>query len=132
MKDEIREIASKLRPPGHEAAPEVVQAWRWFVALVTGTTALGLTAHILLACGYAAGFGYAGFAQAAELREMKDELAKQRVRSLSREMLDAKQKQCAASGEAKRLYLSSYNDLRVEYFELTRREFPDPPCSDFQ
>lgn len=131
MKEEIREFATRLKPPGNDATPEDVQAWRWFVALVTGVTAMGLTAHIVLACGYAATLGYSGFARAEDLTTLQRDLAKQRVRSLQQQMLDAKQKQCMASGEAKRLYLVSYNELRAEYFELTRREFPDPPCSDF-
>jgi hypothetical protein len=132
MKDELKEFASRIKPPPHDAPPEIVNAWRWFVALVTSAIGAALTVHILLACGYAAGFGYSGFARASDLSTMQQDLAKQRIRSLSREMLDAKQKQCLASGEAKRLYLSSYNDLRAEYYELTKREFPDPPCSDFQ
>lgn len=131
MKQEIREFASRIKPPGPNASPKVVNAWRWFVAVVASVNSVALCAHILLACGYATTFGYSGFAKADELQTyVKGEEAK-RVRSLTREMLDAKQKQCLASGEAKRLYLDSYNDLRSEYFNLTRREFSDPPCKDF-
>jgi hypothetical protein len=132
MKAEVREIAARLKPPPADADPRIVEAWRWFVAIVTGTTAAALTAHIMLACGYATFLGYSGFARAGDLELMQKELGKQRVRTLTRDMLDAKQKQCAANGEAKRLYLSAYNELRAEYFEITKREFPDPPCSDFQ
>lgn len=132
MNQQIREFASRIKPPGKNASPAVVNAWRWFVAVTVSANALALCAHIMLACGYATALGYAGFAKADELQTYIKGESSKRVRSLTREMLDAKQKQCLASGEAKRLYLDSYNDLRAEYFDLTRREFPDPPCRDFQ
>jgi len=139
MKEEVREFASRLKPPGHDAAPEEVQAWRWFVALTTGVTAMGLTAHIIIACGYAATLGFAGFAKAEDIAGVRQEMAavkldlrNKRAQELAALLLDTKQKQCVAMGEAKRLYLASYNNLRSEYFMLNGREFPDPPCSDFQ
>lgn len=139
MKEEVREFAQRLKPPGHDATPEDVQAWRWFVALTTGVTALGLVAHIVLACGYAGALGYAGFAKAEDIAGVRQEMAavkldlrNKRGQELTGLLLDMKQKQCMATGEAKRLYLKSYNDLRAEFFTVNGREFPDPPCSDFQ
>ncbi len=99
---------------------------------------MGLVAHIALACGYASALGYSGFAKAEDIAGVRTEMAavkldlrNKRVQELSGLLLDMKQKQCMATGEAKRLYLSSYNNLRAEYFALNGREFPDPPCSDF-
>jgi hypothetical protein len=132
MMEQVKEFATRLKPPGRDATPEDVQSWRWFVALTTGITAMGMTAHIIIACGYATGLGLSGFAKATEIPIVVAEaMAKKREQELPSMILDAKQKQCNATGEAKRLYLKSYNELRTEYFGLTKREFPDPPCTDF-
>lgn len=133
MKEEVREVLTRLKPPPYDADPSSVQRWRWFIALTTGVTALATATHIALACGLlASATGYAGFANASDVEVLKEERVTERVRELSKEMLDAKQKQCMSPpGEVKRLYLRTYNDLRAEYFKLTRREFPDPQCSEF-
>lgn len=133
MKEIAQAVASRLKPPAPDADPRVVMAWRWFVALTTGVTALALSIHIALACGLLAGStGYAGFASAADVREMKLASAESRVRELTKDLLDTKQKQCMSPpGEVKRLYLQTYNELRAEYFRLTLREFPNPDCRDF-
>lgn len=137
MKDEVREFAARLKPPPSDADPTTVMAWRWFVAIVTGVNTLSIATHILLACGFVPAV-YPGFAKAtettsitAQVASIKDDLKASRVKALPALLLDAKQKQCAASGDAKRLYFNAYNDLRAEYYELTHREFPDPSCSDF-
>lgn len=130
--------AKNLIPPAEGATEAHVKRWRLWIAAATFLNALGLSAHIALACGFAAPF-YTGFAQAGEVQgvrsemvEVKTELRVKRINELGGMLLDAKQKQCAASGEAKRLYLLSYNNLRTEYYNLIGREYPDPPCSDFQ
>lgn len=132
MREAATALMVRLKPPAYDADPKTVMAWRWFIALTTGALTMALTAHIALACGLlATATGYSGFASSADFEMLKTETTQRRVRELQKEMLDAKQKQCAASGEAKRLYFDAYNDLRAEYFTLTKREFPDPPCSDF-
>lgn len=127
-----------LIPPPDGASDVHVRRWRTWIAMATFLNAVGLSAHIALACGFASPF-YPGFAHAedivgvqTEMRLVKAELQNKRLKELTSLMLDTKQKQCVASGEVKRLYLVSYNDLRQEYFTLTQREFPDPPCSDFK
>jgi hypothetical protein len=132
MRELAQAVATRLKPPAADADPKVVMAWRWFVALTTGVTAVALSIHIMLACGVLAGVtGYPGFALASDVEEIRKETQIQRIRELSKEMLDAKQKQCVATGEVRRLYLDTYNGLRAEYFMLTKREFPDPDCRDF-
>ena len=124
--------ATKLKPPAADADPKIVMAWRWFIAFATGVTALAVSIHILLACGFLAGItGYSGFALAADFEEFKTEAQQRRLREISKDLLDTKQKQCLATGEVKRLYLQTYNDLRAEYYAITRREFPNPDCRDF-
>lgn len=99
---------------------------------------MGLTVHIIIACGYATAMGFAGFAKAEDIAGVRQEMAlvktdlrNKRVQELSGLLLDMKQKQCVAKGDAKRLYLVSYNNLRAEYYSIMGREFPDPPCADF-
>jgi len=123
--------AKNLIPPADGAHEKHVRRWRVWIAAATFLNALGLSAHIALACGFAAPF-YSGFAQAGELQQLKEELQARRVKELNTLLLDAKGKQCSASGDARRLYLKAYNDLRTEYFQLTQREFPDPPCDNFR
>lgn len=132
------EGAKNLIPPAEGATEMHVKRWRRWIAGATFLNALGLTIHITLACGFAAPF-YSGFAQAsdfksvqADMQEVKTDLRVKRIKELSSLLLDAKQKQCMASGVAKRLYLDAYNNLRTEYYDTLKREFPDPPCSDFQ
>lgn len=130
--------AKNLIPPTDGASDVHVRRWRLWIAGATFLNAAGLSIHIALACGFAAPF-YPGFAQAsevsgvrAEMVEVKTDLRVKRINELGGLLLDAKQKQCSATGEAKRLYLASYNTLRSEYFDMMKREYPDPPCSDFQ
>lgn len=99
---------------------------------------MGVSSHILWVCGWLAPLGFASpFANADELNTkvsqiIREELSSKRARDLPSLMLDAKQKYCVASGEARRLHFISYNDLRAEYYRLTLREYPDPPCEDFK
>lgn len=123
-------VAKNLIPPTEGASDLHVRRWRLWIAGATFLNALGLSAHIALACGFAAPF-YSGFAQADQLAKMQEDYSKRRVTELVTQMLDAKQKTCAASGDAKALYRLTYNNLRTEYYDLVKREFPDPPCSDF-
>ena len=130
--------AKNLIPPKDGATDVHVRRWRLWIAGATFLNAAGLSIHIALACGFASPF-YSGFAQAsdfkgvqADMMEVKTELRVKRINELGGLLLDAKQKQCSATGEAKRLYLASYNTLRSEYFDIMKREFPDPPCTDFQ
>lgn len=123
--------AKNLIPPSDGAHEKHIRRWRVWIAAATFLTALGLSVHIALACGFAAPF-YSGFAQAGELQHLKEELQARRLKELSTLLLDAKSKQCSASGDARRLYMNAYNDLRTEYFQLTKREFPDPPCNEFK
>lgn len=92
-----------------------------------------LVAHILWACGWTGYIGLAGgFALASDFENFKRESKFNRSKELVTELLDVKAKQCSATGEAWRLYYQVYNDLRTEYYQLTAREFPDPPCSNFK
>jgi len=136
--EKIMQAITKLVPPVEGASDKHVRRWRLWIAAATFLNALGLSIHIALACGFAAPF-YSGFAQASNVEGIKGdmsivkaELQKKRIKELTSLILDAKQKHCAASGEVRRLYLSAYNDLRDEYYDLTKREAPDPPCADFQ
>lgn len=122
--------AKNLVPPKEGATDQHVRRWRLWIAGATFLNALGLSVHIALACGFAAPF-YPGFAQADQVQRMQEDLTKRRITELMTQMLDAKQKQCTANGESKALYRLTYNNLRTEYYELMKREFPDPPCSDF-
>lgn len=123
--------AKNLIPPAEGASDAHVKRWRLWIAGATFLNALGLTTHIALACGFAAPF-YSGFAQADQVEKMNADMMKRRVTELMTQMLDAKQKQCSATDSARALYLLTYNNLRTEYYELVKREFPDPPCSDFK
>jgi len=123
--------AKNLIPPADGASEKHVKRWRMWIAAATFLNALGLSAHIALACGFAAPF-YSGFAQAGELAALKTELQSRRVKELNTLLLDTKAKQCSSSGDAWRIYYNAYNDLRSEYFQLTKREFPDTPCDNFK
>lgn len=99
---------------------------------------MGVSGHILWVCGWLAPVGLASpFAQADEVNNqvkhiIREELSAKRQSDLPGLMLDAKQKYCAASGEARRLHFTTYNALRAEYYKLTQLEYPDPPCEDFK
>lgn len=92
-----------------------------------------IVCHILWACGWTGYIGLSGgFAKAEDLARVKEEYKSKRVKELSTELLDTKGKHCNATGEAWRLYYRAYNELRAEYYQLTLREFPDPPCDNFK
>jgi hypothetical protein len=92
-----------------------------------------IVVHILWACGWTSYIGLqGGFAHASDLAAFKAETKDRRVKELKTELLDAKAKQCSVNGQAWRLYYSAYNELRAEYYMLTNREAPDPPCDNFK
>lgn len=92
-----------------------------------------IVVHILWACGWTSYLGLAGgFAKAEDFNAFKQESKARRIQELGTNLLDLKAKQCSATGEAWRLYYRAYNDLRAEYYQLTLREFPDPPCDNFR
>lgn len=123
------EGAKNIIPPG-DGECSAVTRWRRWMAGFTMANTVGLAVHIALACGFLAPF-YLGFVQATEFQEFKTDVETRRTKELNILILDAKAKQCSASGDAKKLYYSVYNDLRLEYYQLVGREFPDPPCKDF-
>lgn len=127
--DKALSCAKNLIPPG-DGECNAVTRWRRWIAAFTFVNALGLTVHVAAACGFLVPL-YAGFVQASEYQEFKSDVETRRVKELNILLLDAKAKQCNASGDAKKLYLNVYNDLRLEYYQLIGREFPDPPCEDF-
>jgi hypothetical protein len=92
-----------------------------------------LLVHIAWACGWLGYIGLGnGFAQAADFEGFKLTVEARRVKELNSLILDTKAKQCSSVGEAWRLYYEAYNDLRAEYKDLTNREYPDPPCTNFR
>lgn len=132
------DLVKNLIPPADGAAEAHVRRWRVWIACATFINSFAISLHVALACGFASPF-YPGFAVATEsseiriqMAQVKMELQNKRIKELTGLLLDTKQKHCLAMGEAKRLYLWQYNTLRGEYYDAMKREFPDPPCSDFQ
>lgn len=121
--------------------------------------AIGLTAHILLACGYLP--FYPGFLQAGEIAKMqaqaatdaqavKSQLAAidmqvqvrlgsiesdqkaRRISALKKDILDLQLKRCTTpAGPAKALYTASIQDMMLEYNTLTGVVYPLPGCDSF-
>lgn len=120
-----------MKPPAHDADPVTVQAWRWFLAVVTGGTAVALILHVLLACGYAT-FMYPGFVKANEFQELKQARINDRQTDLETKILDTQEKLCKADPAVRSLYLLPLSKMLVEYQRLTGVQYPLPACVVFQ
>lgn len=126
-------LGRKLKPPPSE--DPMVTAWRWFIVTVVTINTVTLAGFILITCGLtplSAGFARASDVNTQISQSINDAMNNKRLKELPSLLLDAKQKQCMANGQAKRLYYTAYNELRAEYYQLAKREFPDPACTDFQ
>lgn len=135
MKDELIEGLKKLRPPASGATAAQVQAWRWFVASISGATTLALILHIAIACGYLTAV-HPGFAKASDLQEIRDERRNERVTDLEAKILEAREKQCSLMAreqppQLKALYTANLQKMLVEYLKLTGTAYPLPACTDY-
>lgn len=156
--EKILEILGKLVPPD-DADPAKHRSWRLWIAGMTIVNALGLSAHILLACGYIP--FYPGFAQAGEINTLKAQMESnaaairvqvsqstgaiearmavaeadrkaQRISTLKKEILDLQLKRCTTpAGPVKAMYTSAIQDMLVEYQALTETAYPLPGCDSF-
>lgn len=141
MLQKAADVARNLIPPTEGAADTHVRKWRIWIALATFLNAVGLSVHIALACGFAAPF-YSGFAQASDITQQIDEVKRQvedlnnenkqrRIGTLETNILDTRQKQCAAAPGVKYLYTQSLQKMLVEYAELVDKRYPVPDCDSF-
>lgn len=124
-------------PPGDGATGGHIRRWRLWIAAATFLNALGLSTHIMLACGFAAPF-YSGFAQAESVakverrvEELAQEAKQQRVGWMEANILDVRQRQCTSPSDVRKLYTMSLQKLLIEYTEVTGREYPVPDCASF-
>lgn len=130
MKDLIVEGAKRLIPPSADADAKHVQQWRWFLALLTGATAVSLAAHIALACGLIPAVS-PGFALASDVQAIRDERKVERVTDLEAKLLEVKMKQCLSEGVVKQLHTTTLQKMLIEYQRLTKESYPMPQCEDF-
>lgn len=131
------EAARNIIPPDDDADPRALRAWRRWIAVAVLMTSGVLGVHILLACGFLSPY-YSGFAQAADLKEMQGKVdalsasfKAERIGSLEKDILDTRQKQCAAASGVRALYTSSLQKLMIQYTSLTGASYPIPDCESF-
>lgn len=130
MKDLIVDGVRRLTPPKPDADPERIQQWRWFVALVTGVLAVGLTTHIAIACGFLPAI-HPGFALASEVQNIRHERLLERETDLEAKLLEVRMKQCESEGVVRQLHTATLQKMLIEYKRLTDGEYPLPACIDF-
>jgi hypothetical protein len=91
-----------------------------------------LMAHIALANGWWIE-GYA-YAKRSELTELRQEVRSQSRRSLEIDILNLRVRQCRAladsNPEAARFAGETLQDRRIEYSEMTERQYPLPTCRE--
>lgn len=131
------DIVAEFIPPDNDKDLLAMRRWRRWISFATFFSALGLSVHIALACGFAAPF-YPGFANAADIATLQQQMQmaavegkSQRIAILESSILDAKQKHCTAAPAVKSLYLAAYLKLVTEYKKLTGNAYPDLDCKDF-
>lgn len=130
VRESIVNGLKRLTPPEPNADHREVQSWRWYIAILTGATAMSLMGHIALACGFIP-VVHPGFALASDIQQLKYELRESREADLTAKILDTRQKQCAATGTVKLLYTEALTKLTIQYWNTTNRQYPLPDCSDF-
>ena len=136
VEDEIKDAGKwwikGLRPPKADASERHVQSWRWFIAVSTGVTALSLTLHILLACGFLT-FIHPGFASAADVEQIREERKTDRQTDLEQKILEVREKQCTApTPQIKSLHTATLQKMLLEYQRLSGTNYPTPSCEDFK
>lgn len=90
-----------------------------------------VTIHIAMACGWLAFTGFAGFASANEVQEVRQAQISAAVEILETRIFDTYTRQCTAeTTEGRRYYAEKVQTLKLKYFSLTKRDYPQlPDCS---
>lgn len=92
---------------------------------------MSLIIHILIACGFLT-FLHPGFANAGEVKQLRDEQRIERQTDLEQKILEVREKQCTAEGQVKTLHTFTLQKMLVEYQKLAGSTYPVPGCGDFQ
>lgn len=115
----VKDIAAELFPPG---LPRLVR-WR-----------LAMFASLMFIYGVLF-WMHATHAKAADVSEIAKSVSEIKATLLSKEIVDARIRQCAAinAGDTRgsaRFWQERLQDLTDQYFKVTKREYPVPSCSE--
>lgn len=128
------DLGKKLIPPPHDADEDQIRAWRFLLAGVTIVNLVGLTAHVLLACGLIPGFS--GFANANETNQkfqlISDDFKAGRISALETAIPDMTKRYCTTKGELQQIFLDKLNIMKVDYHRLSGIPYPQINCSDLK
>ncbi len=128
MGDLLARLLESLIPPLH-ASESAQYAWRVKVAAMACVSFLSVGTISVLAFGLAPGF--AGFARAADLNVVIQEIRANRAEILESEIIRARILHCkAATEEIKQLYWTRLAELLDKYRQATGRPYTLPVCAD--
>lgn len=128
------ELAAKLIPP-HDGDPETIYRWRVYLAGTVIAMAVGMVAHIALACGFVPVL-FSGFASASDVASLANQQQVMRVESLGDALYNMKRDQCIAQN-AGNLQAAQSQDQRIRekrdiYRKLNKgQDYDLPPCDLF-
>lgn len=99
----------------------------------TGWVAL-VSVHMLWVCGLLTTIGLASpFANATEAESLKDNVSEIKIQLLEQSLLEARLRQCKAeTPDSKQYYFERLQEKMNAYYNLTRRNYPIPACSEVQ
>lgn len=105
-----------------EDTPRGRRKWRLMMAI----SVVVLMGHMAWACGLIPNMD--GFALAGEVKQSQKAVSRIEVKLLEMDILDTIKQKCTA--EDKRFLASKLRDLRVQWLELTGRQYDEPQCDE--
>lgn len=99
-------------------------------AVVVGWRML-LVVHILFACGWLAWAGLPGFAYAADVTSVRNDVSSIKVELLESRIFDTRVRQCeSTTAEPRTFYREKLQELLRKYRELTAADYRLPSCGE--
>ncbi len=93
-----------------------------------------VTGHMLWVCGLLGFLNLTSpFAAAAETENVKSSVARIQVQLLEQELFDARLRQCKAeTPDSRQYYYERLQEKMNAYYDLTKRNYRPPACSEIQ
>lgn len=118
--------------PDMDSDPRHQLRWRISVATLLMGSVTVQAVHVLIACGWLAGYGLSGFAYASDVQQLFQAQKRMEVRQVDKKLMDLDSALCKAeaAGKATRYIAEQIREGITEYRELSGIEWVRPTCAE--
>jgi hypothetical protein len=129
--DPITKVVSAVIPD-MDASPQHQLRWRMSIAMLLLGSVSVQAVHVLIACGWLAGYGISGFAYANDVNQLIQAQQRMEVRQVEKNLMDLDSALCKAeaAGKATRYIAEQIRAGITEYRALSGLEWVRPTCAE--